>query len=137
MKTKPKASVVLSTQNYLAEAVSREHSYTIDLAEYKGGANKGPTPVEYFLAAIGGCVAITLRMYAEKMKWDLGEINVQITEETKLVASGIQKNIIEEILIEKKVTNEQLQELKEIAKQCPVAQMVKNETKFSSTIKNK
>ena len=136
MTLKPTSKVVLSTDNYRATAESRDFRDAIDTALEKGGSGTGPTPVEYFLAAIGGCVAITLRTYAEKMEWDIGEITVVAREDTKLTSNGIVKTILEEISVEKKVTSEQLTLLKERAKSCPVAQMIKHQTEFRSIMKN-
>lgn len=136
MKVKPNSKVVLGKDNFRATVESRKFAYNIDTEIEKGGSGTGPTPVEYFLAAIGGCVAITLRTYADKMNWDLGEITVVAREETKLTPNGIVKTIFEEISVEKNVSEEQLLALKERAKSCPVAQMVKNQTNIISTIKN-
>lgn len=136
MKEKPKSKVVLSTDNFKATAKSRDFNFVLDTALVKGGSNTGPTPVEYFLSAIGGCVAITLRTYADKMNWDLGEISVVVYEDTRLTPNGIVKTIFEEISIEKKVTALQLEALKERANSCPVAQMVKNQTNIIRTIEN-
>ena len=136
MKVKPNSKVVLSDKNFKAIAKSSSFEYLIDTALEKGGSNSGPTPVEYFLAAIGGCVSITLRTYADKMNWDLGEISVNVTEDTKLTQLGIVKTIHESISVEKKVTVDQLEKLKEIAKSCPVAQMVSGQTNIIRTIEN-
>jgi putative redox protein len=136
MKEKPSSKVILSPVNFKANAQSRGFTYTIDTAKEKGGGGTGPTPVEYFLSAIGGCVAITLRTYADKMEWDLGEITVNVTEDTKLTKQGIVKTIHEEILVEKNISDKQLEALKEKAKSCPVAQMVKMPTDIIRTIKN-
>lgn len=136
MKLKPSSTVVLSKLNFKATVKSGDFIYAIDTPKEKGGSGTGPTPVEYFLAAIGGCVAITLRTYADKMNWDLGEITVVVREGTKLTPDGIVKTIYEEILIEKKASNEQLSALKDRASSCPVAQMVKNETRIIRTIQN-
>ena len=70
--------VVLSTKNYLAAAKIREHFVVIDTTIAEGGLDSGPTPVEYLLTAIGGCVSITLRMYAARRNWDVGEITVHV-----------------------------------------------------------
>jgi putative redox protein len=136
MKLKPSSKVVLSTDNFRTTVRSRDFTYNIDTAVEKGGSGTAPTPVEYFLAAIGGCVAITLRTYANKMNWELGEITVVVREETKLTPDGIVKTIFEEISVQEKASEEQLSALKEIAKSCPVAQMVKNQTNISRTIEN-
>lgn len=136
MKSKPTSKVRLGVKNFEAQAMSREFQFLIDTEINKGGCNTGPTPVEYFLSAIGGCVAITLRTFADKMNWDLGEINVSVTEDTKLTQLGIVKTIHENISVEKKITNAQLDKLKEVAKSCPVAQMVGNKTNIVRSIKN-
>jgi len=136
MSDKPNSKVVLGVDNFKAKATSRDFNYCIDTPIKKGGSGTGPTPVEYFLAAIAACVAITLRSYADKMKWDLGEITVVAREETRLTPIGIVKTIFEEISVEKSVSEEQLASLNEKASTCPVAQMVKNQTKITRTIEN-
>ena len=72
------SSVVLTTKNYLAEAKIRSHFLATDVPVSEGGADTAPTPVEYLLTAIGGCVAVTLRMYAARRNWDVGEITVNV-----------------------------------------------------------
>jgi len=72
------SSVVLTTKNYVAEAKIRNHFVVTDVPVSEGGADTAPTPVEYLLTAIGGCVAVTLRMYAAGRNWDVGEITVNV-----------------------------------------------------------
>ena len=72
------SKVVLTTKNYLAEAKIRDHFVVLDTLKVDGGDDNGPTPVEYLLTAIGGCVAMTLRMYADRRKWDVGKISVHV-----------------------------------------------------------
>ncbi len=128
MRKQPSSAVKLSTKNYQGSVQSRGFNYALDTELKKGGKNTAPTPVEYFLAAIGGCVAITLRMYAQKMNWDLGEICVEVSEKTELTSKGIEKTLKEKIVVEKEVSKEQLRQLREVSKKCPIAQMVKNKT---------
>ena len=70
MAKKVSSSVVLTNKNYLAEAKIRNHFVVIDEPVDLGGDDNAPTPVEYVLTAIGSCVAITLRMYAQRKNWD-------------------------------------------------------------------
>jgi len=65
------AEVVLTNKNYLAEVKTRNHFLVIDEPVSSGGDDNGPTPVEYLLTAVGGCVSITLRMYAERKGCDV------------------------------------------------------------------
>ena len=134
MSNNPTSKVTLTNRNYLAEAKMRNHFAIIDEPLDKGGDDNAPTPVEYLLTAIGGCVSITLRMYAERKGWDLGKITVNVSQKEQLTPEGIKKSLIEEISFEKEVTDEQRTKLLEIAGKCPVAKMVKGETEIASKI---
>jgi putative redox protein len=135
MAAKVSSEVRLTTRNYLGEAKMRNHFAIIDEPVDRGGDDNGPTPVEYLLTAIGGCVAMTLRMYAERKKWDVGEITVNVIQKEQLTSNGIIKSLIEEISFEKEITNKQRIKLLEMAGKCPVAKMVKGETPITSKIK--
>ncbi|MGY0408727.1 MAG: OsmC family protein [Polaribacter sp.] len=130
MSNNTQTKVVLKTKNYLAEAKMRNHFSVIDEPVSVGGDDNGPTPVEYLLTAIGGCVSITLRMYAERKGWDVGEITVNVSQLKDENGSYLS----EEISFEKEITNEQRKRLLVIAGKCPVAKMVKGETKIVSSI---
>ncbi|MFT6960169.1 MAG: putative redox protein, partial [Polaribacter sp.] len=109
------SSVVLTTKNYLAEAKIRSHFLATDVPVSEGGADTAPTPVEYLLTAIGGCVAVTLRMYAARRNWDVGEITVnvfQLKDENGVYLS-------EEISFEKEIADDQRKRLLVFAAKCP------------------
>ena len=72
------SNTVLTNKNYVAESKIRNHFVVTDVPVSDGGEDTAPTPVEYLLTAIGGCVAITLRMYAARRSWDVGEITVNV-----------------------------------------------------------
>jgi len=134
MSNNPTTTVTLTDKNYLAEAKMRNHFAVIDEPLDKGGDDNGPTPVEYLLTAIGGCVSITLRMYAERKGWDLGRVIVNVSQKEQLTPEGIKKSLVEEISFEKEVTDEQRTKLLEIAGKCPVAKMVKGATEIDTKI---
>ena len=127
--------VSLTNKNYLAEAKTRHHFLTIDEPVDLGGDDNGPTPVEYLLTAVGSCVSITLRMYAERKGWDVGKIKVIVSQKEELTSEGIKKSLVEDISFEKEITEEQRVKLLVIAGKCPVAKMVKGETEIETKIK--
>ena len=131
MDNNTNSKVVLTNRNYLAEAKMRSHFAVIDEPIAFGGDDNAPTPVEYILTAIGGCVAITLRMYSERKGWELGEITVNVTQNNDENGSFL----LEEISFEKEIKDEQRTKLLEIAGKCPVARMVKGETIVENIIK--
>ena len=124
------AEVVLTNKNYLAEAKTRNHFLTMDQTVASGGDNSGPTPVEYLLAAIGGCVSITLRVYAERRGWDVGKIKVNVSQ----LKDESGTYLTEEISFEKESSEEQRKKMLVFAAKCPVAKMVKGQTRIESKI---
>ena len=124
------SSVILTNKNYLAEAKVRNHFVVTDVPFSDGGEDSAPTPVEYLLTAIGGCVAITLRMYADRRSWDVGEIKVNVFQHKD--EKGVY--LTEEISIENEITADQRKRLLVFAGKCPVARMVKGETRIESKI---
>ena len=125
------SSVILTNKNYLAEAKIRGHFVVTDVPIPDGGEDTAPTPVEYLLTAIGGCVAITLRMYAARRSWDVGEITVNVFQNKDAQGSYLS----EEISFENDITEDQRKRLLVFAGKCPVARMVKGETRIESLIK--
>ncbi|MGJ8761512.1 OsmC family protein [Polaribacter sp. R2A056_3_33] len=130
MEEHKKAEVVLTNRNYLAEAKTRNHFLTMDQSVASGGDDSGATPVEFLLTAIGGCVSMTLRTYAERRGWDLGEITVNVTQLKDEKGSYL----TEKISFEKEITEEQRKKLLVFAGKCPVAKMIKGETRIFSSI---
>jgi putative redox protein len=124
------AEVVLTNKNYLAEAKTRNHFLTMDQTVASGGDNSGPTPVEYLLAAIGGCVSITLRVYAERRGWEVGKIKVNVSQ----LKDESGTYLTEEISFEKEISEEQRKKMLVFAAKCPVAKMVKGQTRIESKI---
>ena len=125
------SNVVLTNKNYLAEAKMRNHFVITDVPVTDGGEDSAPTPVEYLLTAIGSCVAVTLRMYADRRNWDVGEITVNVLQLKDEQGSYL----TEEISFENDITEDQRKRLLVFAGKCPVARMVKGETRIESLIK--
>ena len=45
------------------------------------GTDKGADPYSLLLMSLGSCVAITIRMYADRKKWDLEAVEVELSQE--------------------------------------------------------
>ena len=128
------SEVILSEKKYLGEAKMRNHFAVLDEPIKDGGGDSGPTPVEYLLTAIGGCVAMTLRMYAERKDWNVGKIKVIVSQKEVLTPQGVKKSLVEEISFENEITEPQRTKLLEMAGKCPVAKIVKGETLIETSI---
>lgn len=128
------SKTILEPKSYKAIAIARNFSMEMDRPIEDGGNNTAPTPVEYLLTAIGGCVAMTLKHFVDRKKWDVGKIIVNVVLKEKLIPNGIEKCLIEEISIEKEVTEDQKKKILAMAAKCPIAQMIKKETIIESKI---
>ncbi|MDB4883631.1 MAG: osmotically inducible protein [Gemmatimonadetes bacterium] len=106
------------------------HAITADEPVALGGTGLGPTPYELLLAALSGCMAMTLRMYADRKGWPLQSVRVHLRtarahekdcEECETEAVGI-PHIARRIDLEGPLTDEQRKRLLQMADRCPVKQ---------------
>src|SRR6201982_3611666 len=62
----------------VAVTVGSGHKFTVDEPETLGGANAAANPVEYALAALGSCQAITYRVWAAQLGVKLDKVDIGI-----------------------------------------------------------
>lgn len=119
---------VLHLENLQHEATSGLHSIVLDEPKEVGGDGTGMNPYEVLLSALGGCIAMTLRLYARRKGWKLEDVRVTLAHD-KVHAIDCEDCDHEEGLLDvirKKVevtgdlTDEQVARLQEIAGRCPV-----------------
>jgi len=86
-----------------------------------GGDGAGLTPSETLLAALAGCAAMTLRLYAQKKQWPLTGVTIRATlERPPPGAPDPTQRIVQSITLEGPLDAEQKKRLVEIAGKCPV-----------------
>lgn len=109
---------------------ARTHDWVLDEPVSVGGTNTGPTPYEALLGTLGGCMAITLRMYADRKGWPLESVRVRLRQarahepdcEICESADVGPHRVEREIELEGDLTDEQRERLLIIADRCPVKQ---------------
>ena len=69
----------LADPKYLTSVKGEKHQFNVDEPIEYHGEDTAPKPTEYLLGALGSCTAITMKMYAQRKKWELGEISVSVT----------------------------------------------------------
>ena len=137
--------VVTHTEDaYRTEVTAGRHALVADEPESVGGADAGPTPYDYLLAALGSCTGMTLRMYADRKEWPLEEATVHLTHE-KVHATdcdhcdtteGKIDRIEREIELTGDLTPEQRERLLEIANKCPVHRTLHSEIDVQSALRD-
>ncbi|NOK16514.1 OsmC family protein [Corallococcus carmarthensis] len=109
------------------------HQFLADEPASRGGADLGPAPYQLLMGSLGACTAITLRMYAERKKWDLGSLVVRL----KLLREPAGERVERILDCADTVTAEQRARLLEIAAKTPVTLTLSRalhiETRFAST----
>ncbi|MGE3712730.1 MAG: OsmC family protein, partial [Hyphomicrobiaceae bacterium] len=112
--------------------VSGRHRLIADEPAAVGGGDAGPNPYDFLSIALGACTAMTLRIYAEHKKMELGRVSVAVghgkvpashCEDCGAVAEGREGRIDRferTISVEGEVDDELAQKLIEIAGRCPV-----------------
>jgi len=73
------ASVVSTGADYAHHISAGRHALVADEPATLGGQDAGMAPFDLYLASLGACTAITLRMYAQKKGWDLGEFRAELS----------------------------------------------------------
>jgi putative redox protein len=120
--------IVRSTSGLRQEVTAGRHTLVADEPLSAGGTDAGPDPYALLLAALGACTAMTLRMYATRKKWPLGEIRVELAHSRAYVEDcegcdrpGTQvERITRTIALWGPLDAEQVARLGEIARRCPV-----------------
>lgn len=127
--------VRLSGPGFTTEIKTPYHHFFADEPLEVGGANMGPTPYDLLMASLGTCTAMTMKMYAERKKWPLKEVQVYLNFE------NIHKTDLENpdqpgakvsqftrlISMEGPLDEEQTKRLMEIADRCPVHRTLQEE----------
>lgn len=129
-------------RKYTCRVNTADHELVADEPEDAGGANQGPNPYEYLLAALGSCTAMTIRMYAERKQIPLDGVEVTLdhrrihAEDCAECESkqGFVDRIDRRIALKGDLSDEQRQRLLEIADRCPVHKTLMNEILIKSEL---
>lgn len=121
-RTIARVTATIGTQDYRVDMKAGRHGLIADEAKGLGGKDAGPAPYQYLLSGLGACTAITLRMYAERKRWDLREVNVEL----RFVQQGEASRIERVIALEGDLTDEQRARFADIAERTPVTLTLKS-----------
>ncbi len=102
------------------------------------GTDLGTDPYSMLLMSLGGCVAMTVRMYADRKNWELEGVEVTMTQERVHSRDCVDCESTDGYVhfIEKRVElfgnldEKQRERLMEIAEKCPVHKTLSHEIKI-------
>ncbi len=119
---------------YTQDVLARGHRLYADEPEDLGGADLGPSPFEFVLAGLGSCTTITLRMYAQRKKWPVSHISVDVAYKKSGFGAEIKSVFTRKITIEGDLDEVQLKRMMAIADKCPVHKMLEAETEIRTEL---
>ena len=123
-----KVLVAPGRSKYLQGITVGPHKLQADEPSDVGGGDAAPTPYELLLAALGACTSITVQMYAERRRWPLEGVHVELSY-AKVHADDCAscdtevrtiERIEREISLLGDLSEEQRQRLMDIADKCPL-----------------
>jgi len=132
MSDTPAVNVIIEGQTgYAQEIHAGHHRWTSDEPQSRGGADTGPIPSALLLSALGACTAITLRMYAERKKWELGTIRIRCS---LFPRKDERPRIDRELTFTASLSEDQRVKLLEIAGKTPITKIVMDGAEVATKI---
>lgn len=129
MKPQFRASIVSTDANYLHRIRAGHFDLSADEPKALGGQGAAPAPFDFYLAALASCTAITLRMYAQKKGWNLGEFRAEL----ELTRDDDGKVSIRRVLhSDQPLSDEQWRRLLEIVEKTPVTRAMREGAQITS-----
>ena len=132
----------LREDNFTTTIQMKNHSIIADEPASIGGDDFGPSPYELLNSGLAACTAMTLKLYAERKKWDLQEVYVYISHTKKhsddlgveTDSPGYIDHISKKLKFVGDLDEKQRKRLKEIASRCPVHRTLSKEVIFDSIV---
>jgi uncharacterized OsmC-like protein/esterase/lipase len=120
--------------NFTTSIQTKKHSFIADEPTSVGGDDFGPSPYDFLSAGLAACTVMTLKLYAERKKWDLQEVFVYITYSKKhsddlnidVDTPTRFDHLQKKLKFIGDLDEKQTQRLKEIASKCPVHKTLQN-----------
>ena len=125
----------LLEDNFTTSIQTKKHSFIADEPANVGGDDFGPSPYDFLSAGLAACTVMTLKMYAQRKKWDLQEVFVYITYSKKhsddldisVDTPTRFDHLNKKLKFVGNLDKKQINRLKEIASKCPVHKTLQSE----------
>lgn len=135
-------TVVRTEGELRTEAMTNGFGLVLDEPVAVGGTNTGPNPYDLLATALAACTSMTLRLYADRKKWPLEAIMVDVRHKKAHVEdcescdrSPARIDVFEkQIRLEGALDGAQRERLLEIADRCPVHRTLTSEVLVRSTL---
>jgi putative redox protein len=117
-------------EGYVVTLRAGKHELVSDEPESMGGTDRGANPFALVGSGLASCTAITLRMYAERKGWPLGDVTVGVVVTRKDPEDRMDRSIT----VAGPLDDTQRDRLLEIAEKTPVTLVLKRALPISTTL---
>jgi len=101
------------------------HTVRVDEPSAAGGSDTGPSPTRLVAAALAGCTAVTMEMYAARKGWEIGAVEVEVD----VAYDGFAPlSFAVTLRLPAELSDEQREALLVVAGKCPVHKLLAGET---------
>jgi putative redox protein len=119
-------------KGYAHSLTAEHHTLIADEPPSVGGTDTGPRPTQLLALSLAACTAVTVEMYAERKRWDVGDVVVDVDYE--LDPKGTSRFDVT-VQIPGEVTDEQLEKLKAVACKCPVHRVLTGDVQITDDVR--
>ena len=105
----------------------RSHELVSDGTGAEGGDDAGPSPHDFYDAALGACKALTVIWYARKKGIPVDDIHTVVERDDSGERSGVYR-LATRLKIKGALSDAQLHELQTVAHKCPVHKLMSTVT---------
>jgi len=131
----------VTDEGYRVKLTTERHEWVGDARVDAGGTDQGPNPEEILLGALGSCTVMTLHMYADRKKWDLQKVEIDLELEKVKAAdydgyegdSPFVNVLRQNLTFHGDLDESQRARLMEIAEKCPVHRVIQGPAVFEDT----
>ncbi len=115
---------------YFQQIRCGRHVLSADEPAERGGLDVGPSPFAYFMASLGACTSVTLRIYCEKRGWIIERVMVAL----ELFGRPGAWEVHRAVRILGDLTRAQRERLAEVCERTPVTLAVKQGVTVQTTV---
>ena len=116
---------------YAHSLTAGHHTLIADEPEDRGGRDTGPSPTQLLALSLAACTAITIEMYADRKKWEVGQVEVAVDYELNPKATSRFDVVLK---LPAELSEEQIEVLRTIAGKCPVHRVLTGEVEITDKV---
>lgn len=121
-------AVETGARKYVENISIGPHALHADEPVAMGGGDSAPNPYELLLSALGACTAITVQMFAERHRWPLEKVHVELSHSKVHAADcancGAPTSRLDRVDVAIRfvgeLSEEQRRKLMDVAEHCPL-----------------